>query len=138
MAGAALVALVIDKIGYEPLRHAPPITPLLSTIGFSIILQNVVTNIWGSDPLQLPSGLFDRRVNLGPVQIGVMQMVVDRRDDRACRRGGVPDSEDLHRPRVARGERKSRGCPACLACRRTGSRCSLSCFLVRSPVPRAC
>jgi branched-chain amino acid transport system permease protein len=76
MAGAALVALVIDKIGYEPLRHAPPITPLLSTIGFSIILQNVVTNVWGSDPLQLPSELFDRRVSLGPVQIGVMQMVV--------------------------------------------------------------
>ena len=55
MAGAALVAMVIEKIGYEPLRNAPPITPMLSTLGFSIILQNVVTNIWGSDPLQLPS-----------------------------------------------------------------------------------
>lgn len=76
MAGAALVAVVIEKVAYEPLRDAPPITPLLSTIGFSIILQNVVTNVWGSDPLQLPSELFDRRVALGPVDVGVMQIVV--------------------------------------------------------------
>jgi branched-chain amino acid transport system permease protein len=76
VAGAAIVAAVIEKTAYEPLRDAPPITPLLSTIGFSIILQNLVTNIWGSDPLQLPSELFDRRVSLGPVEIGGMQIVV--------------------------------------------------------------
>jgi len=76
MVGAALVAVVIEKVAYEPLRDAPPVTPLLSTIGFSIILQNVVTNVWGSDPLQLPSELFDHRIALGPVQIGAMQIVV--------------------------------------------------------------
>jgi branched-chain amino acid transport system permease protein len=76
MAGAALVAVLIGKIACEPLRDAPPITPLLSTLGFSIILQNVVTNVWGSDPLQLPSELFDDRLTLGPVSIGVMQIVV--------------------------------------------------------------
>ena len=76
MASAALVSIVIEKAAYEPLRDAPPVTPLLSTIGFSIILQNVVTNIWGSDPLQLPSGLFDQRISLGPVTIGGMQIVV--------------------------------------------------------------
>lgn len=74
--GGALVAIVIEKIAYEPLRDAPPITPLLSTIGFSIILQNVVSNVWGSDPLQLPSELFDRRIALGPADIGAMQAVV--------------------------------------------------------------
>jgi branched-chain amino acid transport system permease protein len=76
MASAALVAIVIEKAAYEPLRDAPPVTPLLSTIGFSIILQNLVTNLWGSDPLQLPSGLFDQRINVGSVTIGVMQIVV--------------------------------------------------------------
>ena len=55
MCGAALIAVVIEKIAYEPLRDAPVITPMLSTLGFSIILQNVATNFWGSDPLQLPT-----------------------------------------------------------------------------------
>ncbi|MDI3469989.1 MAG: high-affinity branched-chain amino acid transport system permease protein LivH [Pseudolabrys sp.] len=76
MAGAAILSVVIQKVAYEPLRDAPLVTPMLSTLGFSIILQNVVTNVWGSDPLQLPSEMFDNRVALGSVDIGVMQLVV--------------------------------------------------------------
>ena len=76
MAGAAAAAAIIERIGYQPLRNAPPITPLLSTLGFSIILQNIATNVWGSDPLQLPAELFDRRFQFGPVSIGAMQVVV--------------------------------------------------------------
>jgi branched-chain amino acid transport system permease protein len=76
MGGAALIAIVIEKIGYQPLRNTPVITPMLSTLGFSIILQNVATNVWGSDPLQLPSEFLDTRYQLGPVSIGAMQLVV--------------------------------------------------------------
>jgi branched-chain amino acid transport system permease protein len=76
MAGSALMSIAIEKIAYEPLRDAPLITPMLSTLGFSIILQNVVTNVWGSDPVQLPTTLFDRRVPLGSVTIGVAQIIV--------------------------------------------------------------
>jgi branched-chain amino acid transport system permease protein len=76
MAGAGLVAGVIEKIGYAPLRDAPVVTPMLSTLGFSIVLQNVATNVWGSDPLQLPAAMFDLRLELGPISIGIMQAVV--------------------------------------------------------------
>lgn len=76
MLGAAVTAMVIERVAYQPLRDTPVITPMLSTLGFSIILQNVATNVWGSDPLQLPAELFDRRFSLGPVSIGLMQMIV--------------------------------------------------------------
>jgi branched-chain amino acid transport system permease protein len=76
MLGTAVAAIIIEKVAYEPLRDAPLITPLLSTLGFSIILQNLATNVWGSDPLQLPAELFDRRISLGPVSIGLMQLAV--------------------------------------------------------------
>jgi branched-chain amino acid transport system permease protein len=76
MAGAAAVGLLIEKVAYEPLRNAPLVTPMLSTLGFSIILQNVVTNLWGSDPLQLPPELFDERLALGPVNVGLMQLAI--------------------------------------------------------------
>jgi branched-chain amino acid transport system permease protein len=76
MAGATVVAIIIQKIAYEPLRSSPPVTPMLSTLGFSIILQNVVVNLWGSDPLQLPANLFDARYQIGPVSIGLMQIVI--------------------------------------------------------------
>jgi len=76
MGGAALAAGVIEKVGYQPLRDAPAVTPMLSTLGFSIILQNVATNIWGSDPLQLPDELLGGRITLGPVSVGDIQLVV--------------------------------------------------------------
>jgi branched-chain amino acid transport system permease protein len=76
MAGAALISVVIEKVGYEPLRDAPAVTPMLSTLGFSIILQNVATNVWGSDPLQLPNELLVGRITLGPVSVGNIQLVV--------------------------------------------------------------
>ena len=76
MVSTAVVSIVIEKVAYQPLRDAPLITPMLSTLGCSIILQNLVTNLWGSDPLQLPSELFDRRIPLGPISIGLMQLVI--------------------------------------------------------------
>lgn len=76
MGGAAAIAVVIEKVGYEPLRNTPVITPMLSTLGFSIILQNVATNVWGSDPLQLPPEFLDTRFQIGPVSVGGMQLVV--------------------------------------------------------------
>ena len=74
--GAALIAVVIEKIGYQPLRDAPLVTPMLSTLGFSIILQNIATNLWGSDPLQLPDEFLGSRYTVGPVNIGEMQVIV--------------------------------------------------------------
>ncbi|MEP9380010.1 branched-chain amino acid ABC transporter permease [Aquabacter sp. CN5-332] len=76
MVVAAAVSVVIEKIGYEPLRDAPAITPMLSTLGFSIILQNIATNLWGSDPLQLPDDRLGSRIALGEVSIGTMQLLV--------------------------------------------------------------
>jgi branched-chain amino acid transport system permease protein len=76
MAGAALLAMVIEKVGYQPLRDAPVVTPMLSTLGFSIILQNVATNLWGSDPLQLSEELLGTRFVFGPISISAMQVLV--------------------------------------------------------------
>jgi branched-chain amino acid transport system permease protein len=76
MLGAAVIAIIIEKIGYQPLRDAPLVTPMLSTLGFSIILQNIATNFWGSDPLQLPDEFLGSQYTLGPVNIGEMQLIV--------------------------------------------------------------
>jgi branched-chain amino acid transport system permease protein len=76
MGGAGLVAIVIEKIGYQPFRDAPLVTPMLSTLGFSIILQNVATNVWGSDPLQLSDEVLAGRFTFGPISISAMQLAV--------------------------------------------------------------
>ena len=76
MLGAAFAAIIIEKVAYQPLRNTPVVTPMLSTLGFSIILQNIATNVWGSDPLQLPDEFLSTRFTFGPVSIGGMQLLV--------------------------------------------------------------
>src|SRR5258708_39120173 len=75
MVGAAILAFVVERVAYRPLRDAPVIMPLLSTIGFSIIFQNVALNLWVSAPLQLPDELFDERIAIGPASGGAFQVV---------------------------------------------------------------
>ena len=42
MAGAALLAVTVERVAYRPLRHAPRLIPLISAIGVSFFLQDLI------------------------------------------------------------------------------------------------
>jgi branched-chain amino acid transport system permease protein len=52
------VGVIIERFAYRPLRHAPRLAPLITAIGVSFILQNVVQIIWGPSPVNVPQ-VFD-------------------------------------------------------------------------------
>jgi branched-chain amino acid transport system permease protein len=52
------VGVVIERFAYRPLRHAPRLAPLITAIGVSFILQNIVQIIWGPSPVNVPQ-IFD-------------------------------------------------------------------------------
>lgn len=74
MVAGGLVSLVIERFGYRPLRHAHGVMPLLSTLGFAMILQNSAANIWGAAPSRFPDHLFAFKRQLGPVLIASTQV----------------------------------------------------------------
>jgi branched-chain amino acid transport system permease protein len=41
MAACAALNVMIERVGYRPLRNAPKLAPLITAVGFSFILQNV-------------------------------------------------------------------------------------------------
>jgi len=45
----------IERVAYRPLRHAPRLTPLITAIGMSILLQNVAMIIWGRQYISFPA-----------------------------------------------------------------------------------
>src|SRR5258706_8415307 len=51
MAVAATYGFALEKVAYRPLRHAPALSPLISAIGMSILLQNFVRISQGSAPI---------------------------------------------------------------------------------------
>ena len=52
---AAVTNLLIERFCFHPLRHSHFLAPMLSTIAFGIMLQNVATQIWGADPSRFPN-----------------------------------------------------------------------------------
>ncbi len=45
----------LERIAYRPLRNAPRLTPLITAIGMSIVLQNLAMMIWGRNYLTFPA-----------------------------------------------------------------------------------
>jgi branched-chain amino acid transport system permease protein len=70
------VCLVIERFSFRPLRHAPPLVPLLSTIGFSIFLQNTAENIWGAERSQFPQWMEPIDFHIGPLLISSTQIII--------------------------------------------------------------
>jgi len=58
-----LVGVVIERFAYRPLRHAPRLVPLITAIGVSFILQNVVQALFGPSPHPTPQ-IFGRETLL--------------------------------------------------------------------------
>lgn len=70
------VCLIIERFSFRPLRNSPPMIPLLSTIGFSILFQNTAENIWGSERAQFPQWMEPIDFHLGPVLISSTQLII--------------------------------------------------------------
>jgi branched-chain amino acid transport system permease protein len=69
MAGAGLMAVLVERIAYRPLRNAPRLVPLISAIGVSFFLQDAIRLVESLTTGQfyrvIPSfGNFDQRVKL--------------------------------------------------------------------------
>ena len=54
MACCAVCGMLLDMVAYRPLRQSPRLAALITAIGMSIFLQNLIMIIWGSRPLPFP------------------------------------------------------------------------------------
>ena len=59
VAGCTVLAVILEKLAYSPLRFAPRLSLLITAIGISILLQNLAQLIFGAAPRPfLPAALF--------------------------------------------------------------------------------
>jgi branched-chain amino acid transport system permease protein len=69
-----LVGVIIERFAYRPLRHAPRLAPLITAIGVSFILQNIVQAIFSTSPRSVPQ-IFPRvKLDLLGGSIGVLNI----------------------------------------------------------------
>ena len=79
MVGAGLVSVGVERFAYRPLRYAPRLAPLISALGVSFILQNIVQITAGPRPLSLGSGTLiptGASLLIGGVNLHVARLLV--------------------------------------------------------------
>ncbi|MBI5514837.1 MAG: branched-chain amino acid ABC transporter permease [Deltaproteobacteria bacterium] len=67
MVVCALLGMTLERLAYRPVRNAPKLTPLVTAIGVSMLLQNVAMLVFKSTPRGFPPTLRTASVHLGPV-----------------------------------------------------------------------
>ena len=72
-----VVAVLLERIAYRPLRGAPRLVPLITAIGASLFLQYTARGFYGSGVRAYPEfNLFAGSLNLGPLVMTVKQAIV--------------------------------------------------------------
>jgi len=69
MIASGLAGIIIEKIAYKPLRNSPRITLLITAIGVSLFLQNVMRILVGPNPKPFPDLINAGSINIGAIQI---------------------------------------------------------------------
>ena len=69
-----MVGVIIERFAYRPLRHAPRLAPLITAIGVSFILQNIIQSLFSTSPYATPQ-IFPRvKLDLLGGSIGVLNI----------------------------------------------------------------
>jgi branched-chain amino acid transport system permease protein len=76
MAGAAVIGVVIERLAYKPLRHAPKIAVLITAIGVSYFLENAMILEVSPQPRTFPDVFPSQIYNIGGVIFGSRQILI--------------------------------------------------------------
>ena len=75
-AGCGLLGLVIDRVAYRPVRNAPRLVPLITAIGVSFVLQNVVMLVYGAADKSFPPLFPQIRFTWANVSVTLLQIFI--------------------------------------------------------------
>ncbi|QTL05548.1 branched-chain amino acid ABC transporter permease [Aquabacter sp. L1I39] len=72
---AAVVSLLVERLAYRPMQGGDPEVPLVSSLGFLVLLENLMLIQYGSDQQAFPSLLPDLNLRMGGLVIGIAQLI---------------------------------------------------------------
>lgn len=76
MALTGLLGVLLELVAYRPLRNAPRLAPLISALGMSIFLQNLMMFAAGAQSREFPKVFQVRIFNLGPATLSSLQIFI--------------------------------------------------------------
>ncbi|UOF88866.1 branched-chain amino acid ABC transporter permease [Fodinisporobacter ferrooxydans] len=71
-----ILGIVIDRIGFRPIRKASHIAQLISTLALSIVLRNLAMLVWGSKTFPFPNILGNHLRLVIPITLFLLMVVL--------------------------------------------------------------
>ncbi len=75
MVASAVLALIMERVAYRPLRRSSRLTPLIAAIGVSLFLQNAAF-LFSDQSLAYPQGFTIHQYVIGGVKINSLQCLI--------------------------------------------------------------
>ena len=76
MVASAILGMFIEKVAYKPLRNSSKIAALITAIGVSLLLENLMTYFAGAEIRSFPKLLSDEQINLGNIVLNMQQVYI--------------------------------------------------------------
>lgn len=76
MGSSAALGMTIERLAYRPVRNAPRLTPLITAIGVSLLLQNLGLLVFGPNPRRYPPVLKEVTYELGGVVLTNVKITI--------------------------------------------------------------
>jgi branched-chain amino acid transport system permease protein len=71
-----ILGMIAVFVAVRPIRKDRPLAPLISTIGLTIVLQNLAVYLFGGQQMAFPEAIAQKLFHLGPVTISSAQLFV--------------------------------------------------------------
>ncbi len=72
---AALISLLVERLAYRRMRDGDPEVPLVASLGFLVLLENLMLIQYGSDQQIFPALLPDMNFRIGGLVLGMAQVI---------------------------------------------------------------
>jgi len=72
----AILAYVIEKIAYKPLRNAPKVSVVVSSVGVGLVLEYAVLTFVGAEPQRMPVLIHDSALNIGGTNLSTSNIII--------------------------------------------------------------
>ncbi|MDC1174252.1 branched-chain amino acid ABC transporter permease [Bacteriovoracaceae bacterium] len=76
MFGAGIIAVIVEKIVYRPIRHAGRIPALITALGTSLFFQYFGQQTIGADPKAFPQAIAVKTYQFGEIYISNIQLII--------------------------------------------------------------
>jgi branched-chain amino acid transport system permease protein len=73
----SIVAIILERFAYRPLRSAPRLSLIVSALGAGMVIQNAVMLVWGANPRVFPAELFPAGVvTIGTLSVSYLSLII--------------------------------------------------------------